>query len=78
MAQTKLPLHQFDSAVLGSPNFLFIRRDWRINTTAECVQTVCSYAVLAAKFRYDTGGAPTAQVKVVVRFSLVIRMPHYV
>src|ERR1700730_1855631 len=71
-----LPLDQFNAAVFRSPVFRPIGRDRRIETTAEGVQTVRGYPVLAGEFPYDAGGTSTTQIQIVVRFPLVIRMPH--
>ena len=71
----QLPLDKFYSAVLGSASLSFIGRDRGIHATSEGIQTIYTYPVLAAEFRYDAGCPAMAQVEVVIRLSLVVGVP---
>jgi hypothetical protein len=61
-----LPLHQFDSAIFGSPLFFLVGCDRGIEATAERIQTGCRDAIRGRKFCNDARGTPAAQIKVVI------------
>ena len=72
-----LPLNQLHAPVLRFAILGIIRCDGRVETTSKRTQPISRNTVLRSQLANHSRSSAAAQIEVVVRLSLIVRMPYH-